>query len=190
MAFAMDESYNTVAERIVEFRAKHPEGSLRPADMNRPYAIETINGNPVFVVVAAAYRTPDDPMPGIGMAYEPIPGSTPYTRGSELQNAETAAWGRAIIAALAGDAKKGIASAEEVAQSEERRRIANGKPQANVSRETEPLDVKYAGWFDAIADRAKDYEALLALYNEAKSKGVPKPVLDKITEAGRAVAPK
>lgn len=190
MAFAMDESYNTVAERIIEFRNKYPEGCLRPVDIMHPYSIEIINGNPVFVVVAAAYRTPDDRLPGIGMAYEPIPGSTPYTRGSELQNAETAAWGRAIIAALAGDAKKGIASRDEVIVQEERVRIASGKPQAAVSRETEPLEVKFAGWFDAIADRAKDYEGLLALYNEAKTKGVPQPVLDKITEAGRAVAPK
>ncbi|SDT83845.1 hypothetical protein [Gordonia westfalica] len=31
-----------------------------------------------------------------------------------MQNAETAAWGRAIVAALAADTKKGVASSEEV----------------------------------------------------------------------------
>jgi hypothetical protein len=31
-----------------------------------------------------------------------------------MQNAETAAWGRAIVAALAADTKKGIASSEEI----------------------------------------------------------------------------
>lgn len=67
-----------------------------------------------IVYVAAAYRTPDDPRPGIGTAWEAYPGQTPYTAGSELMNAETSAWGRAIIAVGASDAKKGIASREEV----------------------------------------------------------------------------
>src|SRR5690606_40824121 len=84
---------------------------------------------PIFVVVAAAYRTPDDQRPGIGMAYEPYPGRTPYTRGSELQNAETSAWGRAIVAALAADTRRGIASAEEVRRSEERRVGKGGRGQ-------------------------------------------------------------
>lgn len=43
-----------------------------------------------------------------------FPGRTPYTLGSELMNAETSAWGRAIIAVGAADSKKGISSAEEV----------------------------------------------------------------------------
>ena len=75
-------------------------------------------GEPVLdtfiVYVAGAWRTPDDPRPGIGIAWEPYPGQTPYTAGSELQNAETSAWGRAIIAVGASDAKRGIASREEV----------------------------------------------------------------------------
>ena len=37
-----------------------------------------------------------------------------FTKDSELQNAETAAWGRAIVAVLASDTKEGIASREEV----------------------------------------------------------------------------
>ena len=47
-----------------------------------------------------------------GTAWEPIPGPTPYTKDSELMNAETAAWGRAIIAA--GIPSKKIASSQEV----------------------------------------------------------------------------
>lgn len=192
MAFQLADDYNTVAERIIEFREKWPDGCLRPANLMVPYSIEIINGNPVFIVVAAAYRTPDDPNPGIGMAYEPIPGSTPYTRGSELQNAETAAWGRAIIAALAGDAKKGIASRDELLQSEERQRIAAGKPVAAVSRETAAGDIRevFASWYDAMEERKNDYAQLLALFGEAKQKGVPEPVLEAIREAGKKVAPK
>lgn len=106
--------YIDVASRIAEFRAKHPEGSLQPADPSKPFEIVTIGQDVFVVVVAAAYRSPDDQRPGIGMAYEPYPGRTPYTRGSELQNAETSAWGRAIVAALAADTNKGVASYEEV----------------------------------------------------------------------------
>lgn len=110
--FAAD--YIDVATRIVEFRAQFPTGSLRPADPAVPYRIEQLGDQLYIVVVAAAYRSPDDQLPGIGMAYEPFPGRTPYTKGSELQNAETSAWGRAIVAALAADTKRGIASAEEI----------------------------------------------------------------------------
>lgn len=113
MAFAAD--YVDVAQRIREFRDKHPEGSLRPADIDRPYWVENIEGVGLrLVYVAAAYRYPEDPTPGIGMAWEPLPGRTPYTKDSELMVAETSAWGRAIVAALAGDTKKSVASADEV----------------------------------------------------------------------------
>jgi hypothetical protein len=109
-----EQGYVDVATRIAEFRDKHPDGSLQPADLARPYAQMTIGADEFVVVVAAAYRSADDLRPGIGMAYEPYPGRTPYTRGSELQNAETSAWGRAIVAALAADTKRGVASADEV----------------------------------------------------------------------------
>jgi hypothetical protein len=107
-------NYVDVAERITEFRAKHPEGCLQPADPAQPFQVVTMGEQTFVVVVAAAYRSPDDPRPGIGMAQELVPGRTPYTRGSELQNAETSAWGRAIVAVLAADTKRGVASANEV----------------------------------------------------------------------------
>lgn len=112
--FKMNDDYIDVAERIVEFRDKYPEGSLQPADLLHPYTIETIGDQTYIVVVAAAYRNGEDVRPGIGMAYEVFPGRTPYTKGSELQNAETSAWGRAIVAALAADTKRGIASKQEM----------------------------------------------------------------------------
>lgn len=111
--FNMD-GYNTVPQRIAEFRSKHPEGSLRPVDPLQPYRIESVGNKTFIVFTAEAYRTPDDPKPGIGTAWEPFPGPTQFTRDSELQNAETSAWGRAIIATLAADASKGVASGEEI----------------------------------------------------------------------------
>lgn len=114
MAFKKADDYVEVNERIVEFREKYPDGSLQPVDPLKPYEFYPPE-NPVMIIYgAAAYRTPDDPRPGIGYVSEPYPGKTPYTKNSELANAETSAWGRAIVAALAADAKRGIASAQEV----------------------------------------------------------------------------
>lgn len=112
--FKGNDQYIDVAERIVEARAQYPNGRLRPADPAKPYTIESIDGQTYIVVVAAFYRDADDQLPGIGMAYEVFPGKSNFTRGSELQNAETSAWGRAMVAALVADTKRGVASANEV----------------------------------------------------------------------------
>lgn len=110
MNFKLDLDYIDVAARIVEFRTKHPQGSLQQASLE----FKEVAGKWWVIYTAAAYRAPDDERPGIGTAWEPVPGKTNFTRDSELQNAETAAWGRAIVAALAADTKRGIASSEEV----------------------------------------------------------------------------
>lgn len=99
--------YVEVAERIQIFRAAHPQGSLQSE------VLFADDGSWVLCK-AWAYRDPDDPRPGVGHSRLSIPGSTPYTRGSEVENAETSAWGRAIVAALAADAKR-VASKDEVA---------------------------------------------------------------------------
>jgi hypothetical protein len=117
MSFSMD-GYIDVAERIREFRRQHPNGSLRPYNPDKPFEVVTLatddGRTKTFIVyVAAAYRTPDDACAGIGVAWEPFEGKTPYTRDSELMNAETSAWGRAIVAALAADTQK-VASLQEV----------------------------------------------------------------------------
>jgi hypothetical protein len=118
-------NYNTVPERMTQFFEVYPEGCLRQVsyelitipvylkhkETGEPYRA----GERIFLAfTAAAYRTPEDPMPGLGTAWEPVPGTTPYTKDSEMMNAETSAWGRAILAVGAADTRKGIASREEV----------------------------------------------------------------------------
>lgn len=106
MAFNPD--YVDVAERLKEFRKLYPEGSMQQVSVEfREFA-----GQHWVIYTAAAYRSPDDTRPGIGTAWEPVPGKTPFTRDSELMNAETSAWGRAVIACLLPSRK--IASADEV----------------------------------------------------------------------------
>lgn len=117
MTFAED--YVPVNVRIQQFYAKYPDGSLQPLWPDAPYRVLGEGETKWLVYGAAAYRNPDDPRPGIGLAWEQVPGRTPYTKGSELQVAETSAWGRAL-AALGFVTSKSVASAEEVRAAQER----------------------------------------------------------------------
>lgn len=103
------DDYIDVAERLREFYERYPDGVLQSGEP--PHVLE-VGGKPFIVYHALAYRTPDDEKPAHGWAWEPVPGPTQFTRDSELMNAETAAWGRAIVAL--GFATKKIASAQEV----------------------------------------------------------------------------
>ena len=156
-------NYNEVADRIREFRTKFPDGSLQQVDLK----FLDFAGKSWVVYTAAAYRSPDDAHPGIGTAWEPVPGLTPYTKNSEVMVAETSAWGRAMVAALAVDAQK-IASADEVAN--------------------RPKDTA-RDWL-AELDTTTDLDALRQLYNEARTQKAPADVLKAISAKGKADATK
>lgn len=126
MSFNIDD-YVDVAERIRIFREKHPDGSLQ--------AEITLFHNPEGFLTgvlckATAWRTPDDEHPGNGHSFLGVPGKTPYTKDSEVENAETSAWGRAIVAALAADTKK-VASADEVRAKQEGSASVGGQAAAS-----------------------------------------------------------
>jgi hypothetical protein len=150
--------YIDVATRIVEFREKFPQGSLQQVS----YEFVNVNGKDWIIYTAAAYRSPDDARPGIGTAWEPIPGPTNFTRDSEVQNAETAAWGRAMVAALAVDTKQGIASSQEVRN----RQVKSSATAKDWLAMTEAL--------------GNDIEGLRLLYSQAKTGGATDDTLDKI----------
>lgn len=109
MTFQRNLDYIDVSSRLMDMREKFPDLTMQQVKME----FVQIAGKDWVVYTAAAYRTPDDQRPGIGTAWEPIPGPTPYTKDSEVQNAETAAWGRALVA-IGASTKAGIASMEEV----------------------------------------------------------------------------
>jgi hypothetical protein len=176
--------YVDVAERIREFREKYPKGSLQPNDRAKPYSIEQLDGHTYIVVVAAAYRSPEDPLPGVGQAFEPFPGRTRFTRGSELQNAETSAWGRAIVAALAADTKRGVASADEM-----RNRaadldnplpdVAERARQQRPAPEPSPHDLnRIAAQYTAKWVHLGDKGAVADLWNETKAKAFAAATID------------
>jgi hypothetical protein len=94
---------------------------------------------------AFAYRTPDDPRPGEGVTWEPYPGTTNFTRLSEVENAETSAWGRALAAV--GFHGKKIATAEEAAGAQARRGEDTGRanpPRSNARSAGKPSDAQIA----------------------------------------------
>ena len=102
------DEYVDVAERVKQFYDRYPDGRLTTVD----FFPQQVGEKTFMVCHAKAYRTPDDPLPGDGVAWEPVPGPTQFTRDSELMNAQTAAIGRAIVM-LGFDTKK-LASTEEV----------------------------------------------------------------------------
>ena len=131
------EGYVDVAARIAEFYEKYPEGSLQ---MDRPEWVE-VEGQRFIMARAYAYRTPDDVRPGIGSAWEAVPGRTPYTRGSELMNLETSAWGRAL-AALGIATREGIATSQEVQSAKDRQAFPPSAPPKNGAWRDAPVNEK------------------------------------------------
>jgi hypothetical protein len=102
MAFAQD--YVEVADRIAEWYAKYPEGRI---------TTELVEMSESRAVMKAYVFRDFNPEPvGVGHSYLAIPGSTPFTKGSELENAETSAVGRALV--MAGIPSKNVASANEI----------------------------------------------------------------------------
>jgi hypothetical protein len=102
--------YVTVNERIRIFYEFYANGRLVTDDVQ----VLTAPDNKQRVMVKAlAYRSPEDPHPGVGYSWMELPGSSTFTKGSELENTETSAWGRAI-AALGILIEGGIASGQEV----------------------------------------------------------------------------
>ena len=115
--YSMD-GYVTVPERVALFYKRYPEGSLQMD----PVEFLEIEGKRWAMGRAYAYRTPDDPRPGIGTAWEIVPGTTPFTRGSEIQNLETSAWGRAI-GALGIGIDKSLATLDEIEHARQRQKV-------------------------------------------------------------------
>lgn len=107
--------YIEVKDRVQEFYKKYPNGSLQ-FEFNGTMEIA---GQTIIWGRAYAYRDQEDLRPGIGTAWELVPGKSPFTRGSEIQVLETSAWGRAT-AALGVAVSKSIASRNEVQAAQSR----------------------------------------------------------------------
>lgn len=139
MTFSMAD-YVDVKERIALFYEKYPDGSIQFEYKG------TLESNPDMIWgIAYAYRSADDTRPGIGTAAELAVGKTTFTRGSELMNLETSAWGRAI-GALGIGLGKSVATKQEVESAKarqepdedpwgERQPLPKGKPNNGMDNE-------------------------------------------------------
>jgi hypothetical protein len=131
MAFAQD--YVEVADRIAEWYARHPEGRITTE------LVEMTNDR--AVMKAYVFRDVNPEPAGVGHSYLSIPGSTPFTRGSELENAETSAVGRALV--MAGIPSKNVASANEVRSKTSA--VAGGAGETTSVREGAAADEQASG---------------------------------------------
>jgi hypothetical protein len=112
------EDYIDVAERLRAWYEAYPNARIETSIISHTDSRVTVK--------ALAFRgdTTDEqdtkPRPygfeerpaGVGHSSMAIPGSTPYTRGSELENCETSAVGRALV--MAGLPSKKVASSDEI----------------------------------------------------------------------------
>lgn len=85
-------NYVDVATRIKLLVEKYPNASI---NCGKPTIVEIGNSTFVEVVVRIICNDEFDRY-SVATAWEPFPGKTPYTRDSEMMNAETSAIGRAI----------------------------------------------------------------------------------------------
>jgi hypothetical protein len=170
----IDETYNTVPERIAEFAAQYPEGRLRQVSLE---FVRDFGGADWIVYTAAALRSEDDEKPGEGTAWERVPGLTNFTRNSEMQNAETSAWGRAIVATLAADTKRGPISSLEEKQ--------------NRTAERDPAQLAAAISAAEKATTKKDlrplYAAAVALGMDAKKAAEIRKIAEALPEGDETV---
>jgi len=180
--FAKD--YVDVAARIAEFYTRFPDGSLQ---MDPPEWVE-VDGAKFIMGRAYAYRTPDDGRPGIGTAWEPVPGRTPYTRGSEVQNLETSSWGRAI-ASLGIATRAGIATAQEVEGAQARRveYVETGARSGPLARAqareaTGPASSKQVGYLRKIMREQNITEYLLVDFAQDLGFELPQSGLEALTK--------
>jgi len=153
MSFSMAD-YVDVKERISQFYAKYPEGSIQFEYKG------TLESNPDMIWgIAYAYRSATDERPGVGTAAELAVGKTTFTRGSELMNLETSAWGRAI-GALGIGLGKSVATKQEVEAAQARQ-----EPSDDPWEERRPLPPPKAkkGLPDDMTD--KQYGLIKALFN-------------------------
>jgi hypothetical protein len=109
VAFKLD-GYVEVKDRIPEFWLRYPDGRI----ISQPPVVVEIGGRTFVGVTTAVYADRVDSVPiAQASSWEPFPGSTNYTKDSEMENAETSAVGRAL-GALGIGIKNGFASADEV----------------------------------------------------------------------------
>jgi hypothetical protein len=133
--------YVTVNERLKHAIQKWPDLRVQESE---PQLINT-DGQTFIQVTTTVWRSPDDTLPCIASCWEPYPGTTPYTRGSEQQNASTSSLGRCL--GLMGIAiEAGMASKDEVVLARERTRETPTYEREQKTRGKQPASKAQMGY--------------------------------------------
>jgi len=101
--------YVDVPTRLAEALKRWPDLRIQET---KP-VIVTVDNQAYVEISCTVWRGADDLMPTVAYCWEPIPGRTPYTKGSEMMNASTSCLGRAL-GFLGMGIGKSIASRNEV----------------------------------------------------------------------------
>ncbi len=193
----MEQGYKLVSERHTQFVADNPKGLVKTEMVSHnatPVQIEGGFGLVGYVIMKCEVwrdradaddgKQPD----GVGHAGLSIPGITNFTRGSEVENAETSALGRAL-AAIGYHAKDSMASEDEIAikktETTTRKRKAKAdEVEAAVEEEVTSADrAMLMNWGKRIFG---DRDAVLAFlkkeFNISSGKDITPDMLPKIKE--------
>ena len=101
--------YVDVPTRLAEALKRWPDLRIQET---KP-VIVTVDSQQYVEISCTVWRASDDLVPTVAYCWEPIPGRTPYTKGSEMMNASTSCLGRAL-GFLGMGIGKSIASRNEV----------------------------------------------------------------------------
>jgi hypothetical protein len=101
--------YVDVPTRLAQALKQFPDLRIQET---RPLIV-TVDNQQYVEISCTVWRDANDLMPTVAYCWEPIPGRTPYTKGSEMMNASTSCLGRAL-GFLGMGIGKSIASRNEV----------------------------------------------------------------------------
>lgn len=139
------DNYVDVPSRLKMALEKFPE--LRVQE-TQP-VIVTVDGQQYVQISCTIWRDATDTLPMVAYCWEPIPGKTPYTRGSEMMNASTSCFGR-CLGFLGFGITKSIASRNEV-QARQPGELAVVVPFPDVPQRFEP-STKQLGMMRGLAN--------------------------------------
>ncbi len=189
--------YVEVKDRIRVFYESYGNGRLVT---ERIELTREPDDKPKVIAYAQAFRTPDDPHPGTGTSWMYLPGKTSYTLGSEVENAETSAWGRAI-GSLGILIDRSIASANEVRDKAGEPGPAQPDPVRVLTRADEPelvgswsgtgaIGVKKTGTADGLLRESPEGAVVVCTFTTTDEQKVPQIIfrgslaLDVLDAAG------
>ena len=161
------DNYEPVSDRIAKFWEKHPNGRIHTE-------IKLINETEIVIMASVFTDREDMRAAAIDFAQE-TRGSSAINKTSFIKNCSTSAIGRAL-ATLGFQTKKDGNTVRPSAEEMQK-----------ASREAIGSSLKEFEGRASVLALSSDVEGLRELYSEAKLQGMPKKLLDQITDMAKAL---